>query len=194
MMTEIQYELDGKSIETLQMLVGLEVNLITQSASLHLSQGCGSSLSPLYFRGSPGFIEMSNEWHTSPDGHDFHLPKFRLLQKPGEIEYSEHNNSVGPCSEIKMSENNSAVIETIEVLSLSCRFAVGDKASNLTLSDEILTYDWGINIRLSDGSSVSITTEDDSILGEFIISPKAMDPYRKEGISIEQLDIRLRLN
>ncbi|MPY22372.1 hypothetical protein FM037_08735 [Shewanella psychropiezotolerans] len=194
-MPQTSYELDAESIESLQSLIGQEINLLTKSVDINFSQGNATCLSPLYFRVEAGFVEMTNEWNTSPQGHDFHLPIFRKVLQPTEIEYSVIDHSIGPCSEIKLTEKVGVIIDSIAILRLSCQCAIVDKtkAGGWVPSDEIITYDWGINIKLSDGTSVSMTTEDDSILGELIISPLAIEPYYKEDVWVEKLDIRLGL-
>ncbi|PKH59294.1 hypothetical protein CXF83_10725 [Shewanella sp. Choline-02u-19] len=191
-MQEFRYELDRESIESLQSLIGQEINLITQFANFNFNQRNVTCFPPLYFRKKASFVELTNEWNTSPQGHDFHLPKFRLVQKPDDIEYQSDNDSIGPCSEIKFTENDRITIEAIEILRLRCRCAVQDETEvrKLIPSDEVVIYDWGINIRLSDGSYASITTEDDHITGELIISPLAIEAYHKEDIWVQQLDIR----
>lgn len=52
-----------------------------------------------------------------------------------------------------------------------------------------VTYNWAINIYILDGTSLSISTEGNSMLGEWIISSKSIESSYKENVWFEKIDI-----
>ena len=60
-------------------------------------------------------------------------------------------------------------------------------------SSEVVIYDFGFNIVFVDGDCISIKTEDDSILGAWLISDEPIEPYHVEDIYEETLEARIRI-
>ena len=191
-MYEICHELDRESIEALKAMLGQRISvLMTMNANANPSKGQASCFSPAFFEIGDGFVKLTNDWYVSPGQHDFHISTFRRVAKLNNTFYNSADSSRGNHSQITLSEY-SAHVEAIEILSLRCQDAV-KKDGVYYPDEEVLVYDWGINLRFSDDTSASISTEHDSIIGELIVFPYAIEPYHKENTWVEHLEVRQKL-
>ncbi|AWB00628.1 hypothetical protein V9R59_002424 [Vibrio harveyi] len=185
----LDYQMDDASIHALKRIVGLECKLMTSFDNTCLESDPVTSLSPLFFQMPTGFVELTNEWHTSPQGHDFHLPVARFVDElnPQEVKLTQLEG-VRFCEESK-------VIECIDVIRLRSRKAVKENLADKAFvpSSEVVIYDYGLNIMFVDGTCIAVKTEDDSILGEWLISNEAIEPYHLEDVYQETLEIRSRI-
>lgn len=188
-METLNYQLDDESIQALRSIIGLECKVMASSEGSGFDSNTVTSLSSLFFQIPTGFIELSNNWYTSPQGHDFHLPIARFIH-----ELAPKDAKAGQLEDVPLFEESKA-IEFIEVVRLRIRKAVKENLSDKVFvpSSEVVTYDFGLNIVFVDGSCISTKTEDDSILGEWLISNESIEPYHVEDVYEETLETRIRI-
>ncbi|ABU71440.1 hypothetical protein [Vibrio campbellii] len=188
-METLNYQMDGESVQALRSIIGLECKVMMSSEGSGFESNTVTSLSPLFFQIPAGFIELSNDWYTSPQGHDFHLPIARFIH-----ELNPKDVKAGQLEGVKLFEASKA-IEFIEVFSLRSRKAVKENFTDKVFvpSSEVVIYDFGFNIVFVDGDCISIKTEDDSILGAWLISDEPIEPYHVEDIYEETLEARIRI-
>ncbi|AAO07827.1 TPA: hypothetical protein RQL27_001154 [Vibrio vulnificus] len=186
-METLNYQMDGESIQALRSIIGLKCKVMASSEGTSFESNTVTSLYSLFFQIPTGFIELSNDWYTSPQGHDFHLPIARFIH-----ELNPKDVKAGQLEEVKLFEESKA-IEFIEVVRLRSRKAVKENFKVFIPSSEVVIYDFGFNIVLVDGNCISIKTEDDLIIGEWLISNEPIEPYHVEDIYEETLETRIRI-
>ena len=125
-METLNYQMDGESVQALRSIIGLECKVMMSSEGAGFESNTVTSLSPLFFQIPTGFIELSNDWYTSPQGHDFHLPIARFIH-----ELNPKDVKVGQLEGVKLFEASKA-IEFIEVFRLRSRKAVKENFTDKT--------------------------------------------------------------
>ncbi|MDC5853790.1 hypothetical protein [Vibrio europaeus] len=180
-MKPLVYEMDAWSMATLPQLLGASLSL---QPLLAMTQSDVPVLQVPFVVGDAVF-ELSNEWYTTPQGHDFHLPILRPMEGLPTCYRAQQDGAA----------SSLAVIEAIEILRRRSRDAEwqhGDQGG-WAASDETLIYDWGLNLLFTDGSALSLVTEDDRIDGGWVVTPDRVRPSYQEEIWLIEVDIRERI-
>ena len=101
-MKPLVYEMDAWSMATLPQLLGASLSL---QPLLAMTQSDVPVLQVPFVVGDAVF-ELSNEWYTTPQGHDFHLPMLRPMEGSPACYRAQQDDAA----------LSLAVIEAIEIL------------------------------------------------------------------------------